>query len=380
MKIYWEKLLPTLLVLVLSILSGRYLGEEYLFFFRAIIILLAGDLFLFFLGWINLRYNQHFSNEHVDRGDTLSYDFYVQQPSWMCANRIRLEFHRIRLAEGLYPEEMELFLRKTEKQGNEYTIQAQHRGIYEAGIRKITLFDFLGLWEVPLILFPRTFYIYPRIYNPDKSAPEGLSPQGEKESMEQAGTDQTFRSLKEYRPGMDLRGISWKHFARMGRPLIREQGVTTSNNRIILLDRRPLPREREDLLLENALAYINSCRGGRDPIRLAGFIPGKLLTLQSESDWQSLIKGTLTLNFDAPAFSDLNLSEEDPLTLVSALPDGSLLEPEFWRSHSRWQLMALMEGMEREEKIRKMARLESLKLQGVDVIVIEKGEEFWSAG
>jgi len=380
MKIYWEKLLPTLLVLVLSLLSGRYLGEVYLFFFRAFVILLAGDILLFLLGWMNLRYNQHFSNEHVDRGETLNYDFYVQQPSWLCANRIRLEFHRIRLAEGLYPEEMELFLRKTERQGKEYTIQAQHRGIYEAGIRKITLFDFLGLWEVPLVLFPRTFYIYPRIYNPDKSAPEGLSPQGEKESMEQAGTDQTFRSLREYRPGMDLRGISWKHYARMGRPLIREQGVTTSNNRIILLDRRPLPREREDLLLENALAFINSCRGGRDPLRLAGFSPGKLLMLQSDNDWKSLIKGTLTLNFNAPALSDLNLSEDEPLTLVSALPDGSLLEPEFWRSHSRWQLMALMEGMEKEEKIRKMARLESLKLQGVDVIIIEKGEEFWSAG
>jgi len=380
MKIYWDKLLPTLLVLVLSLLAGRYLGGAYLFFFRAFSLLLAADFLLFILGWMTLKYNQHFSREHLNRGERIDYDFYVDQPSILAANRIRILFHRIRLEQGIYPEQLDKQLRRGKRAKEQYTIHAHHRGIYEAGIRQITLFDFLGMWEAPLIIYPRTFYVYPRIYNPDKQAPEGLSKDGEMESQEQAGNDQTFRSLKEYRPGMELRGISWKHYARSKRPLIREQGITTSQNRLILLDRRPLPREREDLLLENALAYINSCRGRREAVRIAGMSSGSILTITSENDWQSLIKGSLTLKFDSQSLTDIPIGEDQPVTIVSAIPDGSLLDSEFWRSHPQWQLMALLEGMSREEKIRKQNRLEMLRIQGIDVIIIAKGEEFWSAG
>ncbi|MDA3850026.1 MAG: DUF58 domain-containing protein [Spirochaetaceae bacterium] len=380
MKIHWEKLLPLLLVIFLCLLAGRYLGGTYLMVYRFLMTLLLGNALLFCLGWIGLRYNQHFSKEHIQRGETIEYSFYLQQTQPLSSHQTRLDFLRSSLSHSFYPDSLALKLKGNKREEKNYRVQALHRGIYEAGLQQILLYDLFGLWEAPVGLFPRTFYVYPRIYGGMGVPPQGLAMEGDKEAQGVGWDNTTFRGLKEYRPGMELRGISWKHFARQGRPLVREDGINSSPRSIILMDRRPLEKEREDLLLENSLTYINRQRGGKDPIQLAGFLPGKFIYLQDEADWQALIRGSLTLKFDSNYLVDCPVDPMDSVTLISALSDGGLLEQDFWKNHPQWQLIALLEGMETSMKTKRISQLEGLKDLGINVVIIEKGEAFWAAG
>lgn len=378
MKIYWEKLLPFLLVLALSLLAGRYLGGNYIIFYRCLITFFILDLLLFIIGWQGLRFNQHFNQEHFTRGEKINYKLYVQQRFFWAANRVVLRFHRLQLGHAFYPDKLDLTLKKGKKSQFEYSVNSSTRGIYHAGLKSITLFDTLGFWELPMGHFPRSFYVYPKIYNPNHQAPPGLSMSGEGESTGQRGLDGSFQNLQEYRPGMDLRNISWKHFARMNRPLLRDQGASTTQSRWILMDRRPLTSRREDLLLECTLAYINSRRGGDTPLTVLGFTPSEPLYIQRDEHWNSLIKGCLTLKFDSSSLVDYPIPEEQPITLITTLGDETLFTGDFWKSRSHWQVFALLEEMDSEEKRIKSNKLEKLRSWGIEVITIEKGEEFWS--
>ncbi|MDC7224361.1 MAG: DUF58 domain-containing protein, partial [Spirochaetales bacterium] len=351
MKIAWEKLISALLILAVSFLAARYLGTIYYVLFRGFAFLLILDVLMLIRSYNGLRYNQHFTAEHLERGEEIHYSFYLVQSALTTSNLIHIEFHPFKNQEIKDLEPLHFPLRPHDKKNFSYTIQGGSRGIYRVGIKKLYMEDLLGLIQISLPRHERTFYIYPRLFRgrgyPLKQTAGGGDRVWKKGRN---GEESAFSNLKEYRPGMPLRGISWKHFARYGYPVVRENESSLRPGRIIMADLRPLGGEghREDGVLETVLTLTRRLLDDGEGVILDGFKKGEPLEITYESAFASLYKSTLTIPFDA---ADLPLYREpgDPVTLISALPGWDLLEESFWQTRENWQLVALLEGMEEKQ-------------------------------
>lgn len=379
MKIYWERLIPFLFILSISFLAARYLGGAYYILFRAILFLLILDVTVYLISFSGMRYNQNFSQEHLIRGESIHYEFYLIQSLRLPSHRIHIEFFPFNNPEMTDLAPLAFNLKARHKKKFNYAIQGGTRGIYRIGIRKMHMEDVLGLFAFPLPRYNRTFYIYPRLYRGSSYPLKEIKGTGETllEKSRSAG-DSTFSNLREYRPGLSLHAISWKHFARFTFPVIREQDNTVRPGRIIAMDRRSLgdERTREDGVLETTLALIMRILSGGEAVLLRGILPGKALEITNEAALDSFYQATLSMAFDDPLPPWYEETFE-PLTLVSALPDDRLLEESFWQARPEWQMAAVLEGMGEEARDRLRPRLDELIRKGAKITVIERGDEFW---
>ena len=380
MRISWERLIAALLILCLSFLAARYLGSTYYVLFRSFFLLFMLDLFFLYLSYIGVRHNQNFSSEHLTRGDEIHYDFYLLQSFHTLSANINVEFFPFNNPELKDLEPMSFTLKAQEKRRFSYTIRGGTRGIYRVGIKNLVMEDFLGFFRLDLPRHERTFYIYPRLFRGDGYPLEKTAGGGEqfRKSTRDEG-DTAFSGLKEYRPGLSLRGISWKHFARYGFPVIRENENSVQPGRVLMVDRRSLQgeRPREDGVLETALTLTRRILDGGTGVILDGISPEGPLEVTCESAFSSLYQSTLTLPFDAPHLPAYR-GPGEAVTLISALPDWDLLNDAFWQIRENWQLVAVLEGMEEERKQQVTAALRSLQNRDVSIVIIEKGETFWT--
>ncbi len=379
MRIVWDRLISALLIISLSFLAARYLGTIYYVLFRSFALLFLLDLLFLYFSYAGVRYNQHFSSEHLTRGDEIHYDFYLLQSFRTLSNLIHVEFYPFNNPELKDLEPLNFALRSREKRLFAYTIEGGTRGIYRVGIKSLIMEDFLGILLLTLPRHERTFYIYPRLFRGNGyplEQTEGGGDQFRKNSRDDG--DIAFSGLREYRPGLPLRGISWKHFARYGYPLIRENENSVQPGRILMIDRRPLEgsRPREDGVLETALTLTRRILDGGSGVILDGISYKGPLEIASESAFSSLYQSTLTLPFDAPHLPPYREAGES-VTLISAMPGWDLLSESFWRVRENWQLVAVLEGMDGERKEQILSALDALKNRDVSVIIMEKGESFW---
>ncbi|MBN2628731.1 MAG: DUF58 domain-containing protein [Spirochaetales bacterium] len=379
MRVVWERFIPSLLILILSFLAARYLGTIYYFLYRAFAFLFFADLILLFISLGGMRYNQHFSSEHLVRGEEIHYDFYLQQSWFTAATLIRIRFFSFRNPEMTDLVPLEFALKPHEKKKFSYTIRAGTRGIYRVGISRLEMEDFLGFFRFSLPRHERTFYIYPRLYRGEGYPLHQIARGGDNTGRNSTDRGETtFSHLREYRPGMPLRGISWKHFARYGFPLIREYENSVRPGRIIMVDRRSLgeDRPREDGVLETALTLTRRLLDGGERVILDGIAPDRPLEISCEKAFESLYQSTLSLDFDAPRLPEYRHPGEGVI-LISALPGWELLREPFWQQRENWQLVALLEGMSEKRKAASLQDLEKLRNRGVTITIVERGDLFW---
>ncbi|MDC7222272.1 MAG: DUF58 domain-containing protein [Spirochaetales bacterium] len=380
MKITWERVIPALLILSISFLAARYLGTIYYVLFRSVAFLLVLDLVMLIRSYNGLRYNQNFTSEHLVRGDEIRYNFYLVQSKISTTNLIHVEFYPFNNPEMKDLEPVCFSLRPQEKKNFSYTIQGGTRGIYVVGIKRLVMEDFLGFFKLSLPRHERTFYIFPRLFR-GKNYPLKQTAGGGDRVWKKGGygEETAFSNLKEYRPGMALRGISWKHFARYGYPVVRENESSLRPGRIIMADLRPLggERHREDSVLEAVLTLTRRIIDNGESVILDGFDRDEPLDIAYESSFESLYKSTLNIQFDAP-YLPLYREPSDAVTLISALPEWDLLEESFWQHRDNWQLVALLEGMEEKQAETTRDALKKLISRGVNITIVEKGEKFWT--
>jgi uncharacterized protein (DUF58 family) len=381
MRIIWERLIPSLLILAISLLAARYLGGEYYILFRAFLLLLTLDFILLIHSYRGLRYNQNFSSEHLVRGEEIHYRFYLLQSNLSTTNSMEVEFYPFHNPELKDLEKREFSLKSHEKQDFSYSIRGGTRGIYRVGISRLVMEDFMGFFQIPIPRHERTFYIYPRLFLGNGYPLKHTEGGGERVWKKGAeGEASAFSNLKEYRPGIPLRGISWKHFARYGFPVVRENESSLRPGRILMTDRRSLKGQRpqEDGVLETVLTLTKRIIDSGEGAILDGISSDGPLVINCQSAFDSLYQSTLLLSFDAPHLPYYREANE-AVTLISALPGGDLLEEEFWQMRQKWQLVAVLEGMEEDRALSIRATLIKLQSKGVNIIIIDKGEDFWTA-
>jgi uncharacterized protein (DUF58 family) len=112
-------------------------------------------------------------------------------------------------------------------------------------IRVETTFPF-GLLERSLTIDDReTILVYPRVFPLSKGLLDDLEDSGQAPKASFNDGDEFF-SLREYIPGDDIRHISWKVSARLGKLIIRELEPSISRMVILVLDTRGIPETDDD--------------------------------------------------------------------------------------------------------------------------------------
>ncbi len=105
-------------------------------------------------------------------------------------------------------------------------IMPTHRGIMRLVSMTIAKPDPLGLFNgCKTIALPQSLLILPKLYNVPRIQLPGFRKyqSGGVTLASSVGDSEEFRSLREYRPGDSLRKIHWKSWAKIGKPIVKEE-------------------------------------------------------------------------------------------------------------------------------------------------------------
>ena len=134
------------------------------------------------------------------------------------------------------------------------------RGLLQFRSIGVTRADPLGLFNACLSLLsvPQAILILPKRYHlPPIELPGARRHQsGAFALASSVGDAEEFRALREYRPGDPIRKIHWKSWAKVGRPMIKEEQEEFFVRHALILDTFQSTGERE--LLEEAVAIASS--------------------------------------------------------------------------------------------------------------------------
>ena len=126
-------------------------------------------------------------------------------------------------------------------------LPTHRRGAVEIGPLEHARTDPAGLWRsTRVVAGPATLLVRPRVH------PIDPRPGGRLRHIDGASTDAgrdgsiTFRSLRDYVPGDDVRRIHWRSSARTGALMVREHVDATLPSTIVVLDTRAAVYRRDD--------------------------------------------------------------------------------------------------------------------------------------
>ena len=158
------------------------------------------------------------------------------------------KIHAIELQSSAFekPYYIETFLPETPFQ-TRLLATMPRRGIHSLPALRISSSFPFGLFSQCGVLDDQeTILVYPRVYPLNKSIMKELDESGQvpKSSLNNDGNE--FYSLREYIPGDDIRHISWKISARIGKIIIRELEPSITRMVVLVLDTRGLPKTVEE--------------------------------------------------------------------------------------------------------------------------------------
>ncbi|GAA1781444.1 DUF58 domain-containing protein [Streptomonospora arabica] len=137
-----------------------------------------------------------------------------------------------------------------------YRLTPARRGVIELGPLSVRATDPLGLATAGTRAGgSRRLYVHPH-WERLRALPAGLetAPEGGLDNG-RSGT-QTFRGLRDYAPGDDIRHVHWRRTARAGRLLVRQYSDTAQTRLAVLLDDRA---ETQDTAGLDAAAEAAAC-------------------------------------------------------------------------------------------------------------------------
>jgi Protein of unknown function DUF58 len=139
------------------------------------------------------------------------------------------------------------------------TIIPLRRGLLQFKTLTVTCPDPLGLFNACFTLpLPQSVLILPRRYQlPPLQLPGGRRHQsGGVALASSVGDSEEFRALREYRPGDPPRKIHWKSWAKVGRPIVKEEQDEYFVRHALILD--TFQTESHSEILEEAVAVAAS--------------------------------------------------------------------------------------------------------------------------
>ncbi|NEP44830.1 MAG: DUF58 domain-containing protein, partial [Okeania sp. SIO2H7] len=138
-------------------------------------------------------------------------------------------------------------------------IQPLHRGIVRFNSLTIARGDPFDLFNAcQTISLPQSLLILPKLYQipPLKLPGSRQYQQGGIALASSVGDSEEFRALRDYRPGDSLRKIHWKSWAKIGKPVVKEERDEFFVRHALILDN--FQQEKYSKALEEAISIAAS--------------------------------------------------------------------------------------------------------------------------
>lgn len=363
MKININNLFFYLLLTVIFFLSGNYFGENFYYINIFMILIIAFDILHLLLSIKYIYFNQNFSTEHPQKGDLINYSNYLKNSLPIMSSPITVEYNKYLKLEN------DTFIIAGKKSINiEQVFSLPFRGVYEVGYKSIYIRDILNIFQISRPIWKRTFYVYPRLKELNiYSIGKGKESYNKLDLM---GLNRdSLESIKNYLPGSKNSLISWKHFAALGEPYIKDFSSINSNNLSLFIDRTLLPEHRlgpvDDKVLEVSISIINSLLKKGEKVTISN----SRTLIDNYSDFNDYYKSTIFEEFNLPPsssekeFKNSCLNSNDPLIIITPLENSYFISKELFLKYPKTELIIISKLMKKSKRKSIQSLLEKNKIR-----------------
>ncbi|MBP9022415.1 MAG: DUF58 domain-containing protein [Spirochaetes bacterium] len=235
--------------------------------YYALLLFLLISLVTFISNSLSLRFIEIFSNEHPLRGETINYKLSLSNEFFLPIAEFCIVFRETVGTGENFEKKINCFIGGKKYFEKKYSVISEHRGVYELGIERAEVRDIAGILAYSPKIFFRTFYVRPRIFNPEKTDfAENLKDSNGGSFHGGMEIDDQFSSIDEYREGMDAKRIFWKKYFSTGNMYVKLFQGSSRKSIEVHADMRKSDvnhtRTNEDLILESLLsvsAHLMKC-------------------------------------------------------------------------------------------------------------------------
>lgn len=259
-----------LAVLTLSLLMILFFNEAISYVAAyALLLLPVCSLATILAAKLTITVEEHPENHYAFKNEDFSYQIVI-------SNKSRLPYPRVQLA--FYNSELiphsggSMYLPAKGALKKQYVIRFPHRGVFNVGVKRVSVIDFLGLFRIAFTPKKRlSVVVYPEM---DESFTLSLA----NEAMEHAAGQNLLShstevsDVRKYALSDDYKTIHWKLTAKRGELMVKEYQSIAQNKTFLILDTTALSLAEdekaifEDKMISFTASAINYCVKKQMPV------------------------------------------------------------------------------------------------------------------
>ncbi|MGI6404179.1 MAG: DUF58 domain-containing protein [Oscillospiraceae bacterium] len=277
--------------LILSLLLALGYGDGSLGFtlLYSLLLLFLLALLTILLVPASLAVEEALEQDIIFKGEAVTYTLRIQNRGWFFYPRVACHLKNRELV--AYGESLLFFpLLPRGKLAREYTLTFAYRGVYDLGVEKLVVVDFLGLFRKTIR--PKTALsvtVYPKS---DENYLLMLQGGPQKTALFTDPFQEDYSSVadvRKYATSDSLRKVHWKLSAKRGELMVKNFNAYQPDRLILLLDTRTLPLSPMDAAaLEDAMVgYLATAAD----YCMRGSLSANLMFGRKESDQTTLGPG-----------------------------------------------------------------------------------------
>ncbi len=234
-------------VLLFQITNENYLAHFLLALMVALPLL---SLALSLPGMAGCRLSLSAAPPHLTRGDRGMWRLSVENRSLLPLARLSLRLETRNLLTGASRRQKLALSGVIRRAPEEFPVDAAHCGLLEFRVRKVRVWDYLGLFSLPCTQ-PQCarLSVDPVPVSPGPvNIPEGQGVRPQSSGAARRGPGEDY-DLREYRPGDPMRSVHWKLSSKWDELIVRERAETVTPLPMLAFDWSG-PPDRLDRVLD----------------------------------------------------------------------------------------------------------------------------------
>jgi uncharacterized protein (DUF58 family) len=178
------------------------------------------------------------SRKYVIKGESAEYFFNVKNRSFMPFSRVTAVFHADAAINHFEETTRSFFIEPQRTKGVRFAITCPFRGEYRLGVKKITVYDTLGLFKFRRFINDAGLSIYVNPQLIKRSVPLVAREDEAPRNINQlSGDDVTNVSdLREYVAGDSMRRVHWKATAKRNELIVKNFQAVSKSYVVLLID------------------------------------------------------------------------------------------------------------------------------------------------
>lgn len=271
----------------------------------ALFFMFVFSLISIVLSFFLVSFEQSVSSDSLIKKEKLIYTANIKNKSICFYTNIKKQYYNEDMFEYALLEPNRKYLNARSTAINKYELTFPYRGVYEIGIKKVTISDFLGLFSISFKMkSPRYITVFPA-YNKDTQT----AVFGQNTSAGVKVFDEDYSSVAEirkYSSSDSLKRIHWKLSSKRGELMVKNFNYFERDRAVLFLDTCFIPLEKisrlkfEDTVISYVAGSIDHCAKGNVPCTLIyGDDNGQQMNINEGYDTDKVFRLLAEVKFDS---------------------------------------------------------------------------------